>query len=76
MYVILRQKSPKIRLVTNRHFFAVCGLRLSRQKKISHTVSRLDLPTLCDFHTLEIFFVKSFYTRILLLNRLVSQKFS
>ena len=30
----------------NQIFFTVCGLRLSRQNISSHTVSRLDLPTL------------------------------
>ena len=35
-------------LVINRkvRIFTVCGLRLSRQKNSSHTVSRLGLPTL------------------------------
>ena len=37
-------------LVINRkaRSFTVCGLRLSRQKISSHTVSRLDLPTLLN----------------------------
>ena len=40
------QKSQNQILAANRYFIAVYGLLLSRLKNFSHSVSRLDLPTL------------------------------
>ena len=40
------QKSQNQILAANRYFIAVYGLRLSRLKNFSHSVSQLDLPTL------------------------------
>jgi len=41
-------------ITTNPNFFTVCGYGYSRLESYSHTVSRLDLPTLIQFSiTLE-----------------------
>ena len=50
----------KIVVVTNHIFFAVCGLRLSRLNNFSHTVSRLDLPTLVQILPSKEFRPRSF----------------
>ena len=55
------QKMEKIVKVANHKTNAVCGLRLSWLKNFSHTVSRLDLPTLDRFlnlHTLKLKFFR------------------